>query len=178
MVARKTAEAAKSTVKTDAAKRRVAKKGEPPRANYAEKAVPSVIQNFAEYLTEQTGYEVDLRSVYLGSALRGEFQKSPENQKRIADRAAEIEREREERAAKAEERAAAKAEREAAAKAKAEEKAAAAKEAKSAPKTAAAKAPAKTAAKKAPAKTAAAKAAPATTRRRPARPAASKGEDF
>ncbi|QPL15056.1 hypothetical protein SEA_HAUNTER_42 [Microbacterium phage Haunter] len=171
MVASKTAAAAKSTVKTDVAKRRVAKKGEPPRANYAEKAVPSVIQNFAEYLTEQTGYEVDLRSVYLGSALRGEFQKSPENQKRIADRAAEIEREREERAAKAEERAAKKAEREAAAK----EKAAAAKEAKSAPKASTAKAPAaKTAAaKKAPAKAAATKAAPATTRRRPARPAAS-----
>ncbi|WNM69117.1 hypothetical protein SEA_MORTYSMITH_40 [Microbacterium phage MortySmith] len=176
MVASKTAAAAKSTVKTDAAKRRVAKKGEPPRANYAEKAVPTVIQNFADYLTEQTGYEVDLRSVYLGSALRGEFQKSPENQKRIADRAAEIEREREERAAKAEERAAKKAEREAAAK----EKAAAAKEAKSAPKASTAKAPAaKTAApKKAPAKAAATKAAPATTRRRPARPAASKGEDF
>ncbi|QGH73993.1 hypothetical protein SEA_HIDDENLEAF_42 [Microbacterium phage Hiddenleaf] len=176
MVASKTAAAAKSTVKTDAAKRRVAKKGEPPRANYAEKAVPTVIQNFADYLTEQTGYEVDLRSVYLGSALRGEFQKSPENQKRIADRAAEIEREREERAAKAQERAAKKAEREAAAK----EKAAAAKEAKSAPKASTAKAPAaKTAAtKKAPAKAAATKAAPATTRRRPARPAASKGEDF
>lgn len=176
MVVSKTAAAAKSTVKTDAAKRRVAKKGEPPRANYAEKAVPTVIQNFADYLTEQTGYEVDLRSVYLGSALRGEFQKSPENQKRIADRAAEIEREREERAAKAEERAAKKAEREAAAK----EKAAAAKEAKSAPKASTAKAPAaKTAAtKKAPAKAAATKAAPATTRRRPARPAASKGEDF
>ncbi|UYL85336.1 hypothetical protein SEA_HAGER_43 [Microbacterium phage Hager] len=174
MVTKRTAEAAKSTVKTDAAKRRVAKKGEPPRANYAEKAIPTVIQNFVDYLTEQTGYEVDPRSVYLGSALRGEFQKSPENQKRIADRQAEIEREAEERAKRAEERAAKKAEREAAA----AEKAAAAKEAKSAPKAAATKAaPAKTAAKKAPAKTDA-KAAPATTRRRPARPAASKGEDF
>lgn len=169
-VSKKTAEAAKSTIKTDVAGRRKGTKGEPPRANYAEKAVPTVIQNFAEYLTAQTGYEVDLRSVYLGSALRGEFQKSPENQKRIADRAAEIERERAERAQKAEERAAAKAEREAARAAKAAEP----KESKA--KAATAKA---APAKKAPTKTAAAKAAPATTgRRRPARPAAGKGEDF
>lgn len=170
MVAAKTAAAAKSTVKTDAAGRRKGTKGEPPRANYAEKEIPTVIQNFVDYLKEQTGYEVDPRSVYLGSALRGEFQKSPENQKRIADRAAEIEQERIDREARAEERAAAKAEREAAKAAKAAEP----KAEKAAPKSAAKTAPAK----KAPAKTAAAKATPATTRRRPARPAASKGEDF
>ena len=169
--------AAKTTTarKTDVAGRRIAKKGEPINAKYAdeERAIPAVINDFVDYLKETTGYDVDARSVYLGSALRGQFQKSEGNQKRIADRAAEIEQEKIDRAARAEERAAAKAEREAARAAKAAEpkaeKAAPAK----APAKAAAKAPAKTATK-----AAAAKAAPATTRRRPARPAASKGEDF
>ncbi len=170
MAAAKTATARK----TDVAGRRIAKKGEPINAKYAdeERAIPAVIQDFVAYLKETTGYDVDPRSVYLGSALRGQFQKSEGNQARIAARAAEIEQEKIDRAKRAEERAAAKAEREAARAAKAEEKATAAKEEKAAPK-----APAKAAAK-APAKTAAAKAAPATTRRRPARPAASKGEDF
>mgnify|MGYP001581982967 CR=1 FL=1 len=169
--------AAKTTTarKTDVAGRRIAKKGEPINAKYAdeERAIPTVINDFVDYLKETTGYDVDPRSVYLGSALRGQFQKSEGNQKRIADRAAEIEQEKIDRAKRAEERAAAKAEREAARAAKAAEpkaeKAAPAK----APAKAAAKAPAKTATK-----AAAAKAAPATTRRRPARPAASKGEDF
>lgn len=169
--------AAKTTTarKTDVAGRRIAKKGEPINAKYAdeERAIPAVINDFVDYLKETTGYDVDPRSVYLGSALRGQFQKSEGNQKRIADRAAEIEQEKIDRAKRAEERAAAKAEREAARAAKAAEpkaeKAAPAK----APAKAAAKAPAKTATK-----AAAAKAAPATTRRRPARPAASKGEDF
>lgn len=177
MVAPKTAAAAKSTIKTDVAGRRKGTKGEPPRANYAEKAVPTVIQNFAEYLTEQTGYEVDLRSVYLGSALRGEFQKSPENQARIEARAQEIVAEREAREAAKVARAEAKAEREAARAAKAAEpKAEKAAPAKKAP---AAKAPVAkaTPAKKAPAKPAA-KAAPATTRRRPARPTAAADGDF
>lgn len=165
--------------KTDVAGRRIAKKGEPINAKYAdeERAIPAVINDFVDYLKETTGYDVDPHSVYLGSALRGQFQKSEGNQKRIAARAAEIEQEKIDRAKRAEERAAAKAEREAARAAKAEEKAAAPAKEKAAPKTAAkapaAKAPAKTATK-----AAAAKAAPATTRRRPARPAASKGEDF
>lgn len=169
--------AAKTTTarKTDVAGRRIAKKGEPINAKYAdeERAIPAVINDFVDYLKETTGYDVDPRSVYLGSALRGQFQKSEGNQKRIAARAAEIEQEKIDRAKRAEERAAAKAEREAARAAKAAEpkaeKAAPAK----APAKAAAKAPAKTATK-----AAAAKAAPATNRRRPARPAASKGEDF
>ena len=145
--------AAKTTTarKTDVAGRRIAKKGEPINAKYAdeERAIPAVINDFVDYLKETTGYDVDPRSVYLGSALRGQFQKSEGNQARIAARAAEIEQEKIDRVKRAEERAAAKAEREAA------------------------KAPAKTATT-----AAAAKAAPATTRRRPARPAASKGEDF
>lgn len=166
--------AAKTTTarKTDVAGRRIAKNGEPINAKYADedRAIPAVIQDFVAYLEETTGYAVDARSVYLGSALRGQFQKSEGNQARIAARAAEIEQEKIDRAKRAEERAAAKAERDAARAAKAEEKAAAPAKEKSAPK---AKAPAA----KAPAKTAT-KAAPATTRRRPARPAAGKGEDF
>ena len=165
--------AATTARKTDVAGRRIAKKGEPINAKYADedRTIPAVINDFVDYLKETTGYDVDPRSVYLGSALRGQFQKSEGNQARIAARAAEIEQEKVDRVKRAEERAAAKAEREAARAAKASE-----------PKTEKAeKAPAKTAAK-APAKTAtkaaAAKAAPATTRRRPARPAASKGEDF
>ena len=161
--------------KTDAAGRRIAKKGEPALANYAEKDVPTVIQGFAEWLKAETGYEVDERSVYLASSLRGTFQKSEGNQKRIADRAAEIEQEKLDRVAKAEERAAAKvardeakaaraAEREAAAKQKVIDDAAEAKVAKAAPKAPAAKkAPAARATKATPAKPA------APTRRRPAR---------
>ncbi len=166
--------AATTARKTDVAGRRIAKKGEPINAKYADedRAIPAVINDFVDYLKETTGYDVDPRSVYLGSALRGQFQKSEGNQARIAARAAEIEQEKIDRAKRAEERAAAKAEREAARAAKAEEKAAAAKEEKAAPKAAA-----KTSTK-APAKAASAKAAPATTRRRPARKAAGEGEDF
>ena len=166
--------AAKTTTarKTDVAGRRIAKKGEPINAKYAdeERAIPAVINDFVDYLKETTDYDMDPHSVYLGSALRGQFQKSEGNQKRIADRAAEIEQEKIDRVKRAEERAAAKAEREAARAAKAAEPKTEKAE-KAAPKTATAKA--------APAKKAAAtKAAPATTRRRPARPAADKGEDF
>lgn len=173
-VSRKTAEAAKSTSKTDIAGRRVKTKGEPEFAAFVEKQVPERIQEFAEWLTRETGYEVDLRSVYLGSSLRGTFQKSDENQKRISARAAEIEQEKIDRQTAREERAAAKEKRTA-------ERAAHANGEKLAPKTAAPKAPAKTAAKTTARKPAAAKtttkATPATTRRRPARPAA-KDEDF
>ena len=166
--------AATTARKTDVAGRRIAKKGEPINAKYADedRAIPAVINDFVDYLKETTGYDVDPRSVYLGSALRGQFQKSEGNQARIAARAAEIEQEKIDRAKRAEERAAAKAEREAARAAKAAEPKAekAAPAAKAAPKA--------KAAAKAPAKAAAAKAAPATTRRRPARSEASKGEDF
>lgn len=177
-VSKKIADAAKGTNTTDAVGRRVAKKGEPKFANYAGKNVPTRIQEYADWLTRETGYEVDLRSVYLGSALRGTFQKSDENQERIAARAAELvelkaaraqakidraaakEARAAERAAKAEAAAAAKVESD---RIKAEAKAAKAAEPK-------AEKAAKPAAKKAPAKTAAKTAAkPATpTRRRPA----------
>lgn len=176
-VSAKTAAAAAGTNTQDRLGRRVATKGEPQFANYAGKNVPPVIQEFAEWLTAETGYEVDLRSVYLGSSLRGQFQKSEGNQARIEARAQEIVAEREARAqakidraaakeTRAAERAAAKAEREAAAAAKAAEPKAA--PAAKTTKAATAKAPAKAATKtaaKAPAKT-------TPTRRRPARGAA------
>lgn len=66
-------------------------KNTPALANYAAKEVTPLITAYAAWLEEQTGYKVDPLSVYLGSALRGTFQKSEGNQKRIADRAAEIE---------------------------------------------------------------------------------------
>lgn len=165
--------------KVDTAGRRVAKKGEPALAVYAEKNIPTVISGFAEWLQEQTGYEIDERSVYLASSLRSNFQKSPSNQKRISDRAAEIESERAARAQAKIDRAAAKVERDAAKAARAETKA---KEAAAPKKEVAPKTPStgrsKTDVKPVAAKTgrATAKAAPAkpaTTRRRPAKPAAS-----
>jgi hypothetical protein len=186
---RKTTASSKSTATQDVAGRRVKKAGEPTHANYVEKGIPTRIQEFADWLTRETGYEVDPRSVYLGSALRGTFQKSDENQERIANRAneiveqaaakeqAKIDREQAkvqreaDRAAKAEEREKAAAERAAAKEAAAAEKAAA--KAAAPAKTAAAKAPAKAPAKRTPAaKAAPAKATP--SRRRPAKGAEAK----
>jgi histone H1/5 len=189
-VSKKTAEAAKSTIKTDVAGRRQKKAGEPTHANFVEKAIPTRIQEFADWLTRETGYEVDARSVYLGSALRGTFQKSDENQERIAARKIELENEAEAKVTRAAEREQAKLDREAARAAKAEEREKAAAE-RAAAKEAAAKekaaAPAKTtAAKAAPAKApakraAATKAAPAKatpTRRRPASSKTADKTDF
>ena len=171
-VRKTTAAAAKSTAKADVAGRRVAKKGEPALAAYAEKNIPTRMQEYVDWLERETGYAVDPRSVYLSSALRGTFQKSDENQERIAARAKEIEEQAAAREQAKIDRAAAKEAREAE---RAEK--AAAREAAKAEKAAEAKAaPAKTtAAKKAPAKPAAGKKAPAKTaptRRRPAKPAA------
>lgn len=151
---------AQATRKTDVAGRRIAKKGEPEFARYTEKEVTPVINSFGDWLEENTGLTLtkrDRQILFIGSALRGTFQKSDYNQERIAARKEEIaaeEEAREQRAAEREERRAARE--------------AAAAERKSAPKTA----PAKSAAKStAPAKKGAtAKSAPAktgTTRRRP-----------
>lgn len=162
---KKTQEAAKSTAKQDVAGRRVAKKGEPALASYVERKVPTRIQEFADYLERETGYAPDLRTLYLGSALRGTFQKSEENQARLKARQEELAALREERAAKRAEREAAKADRAAARAAKADEPVA-----EKAAKAPAAKAP--RAAKAATDKAAAAKPA----RRRPAKPAATDEE--
>lgn len=159
---------------TDAAGRRVKKVGEPVHGRYADQEFTEMQEFYAEWLTEKTGYEVDVRSTVIASLLRSEFQKSPENQERMAKNAARREAEAEEREERRIARAEKKAEREAA---KAEREAAP----KPAKKTPAKKADPK--AKAAPAKkTPTAKAKPAAKtpakaapRRRPAKPDA---EDF
>jgi sRNA-binding protein len=85
-----------------------------PLAHRVPTEVTDLINTYAEWLTEQTGYKVDPMSVYLGSQLRGTFQKGEANQARIAQAAKD-------RAAQAAAKATAKAAREAAAVAKAVE---------------------------------------------------------
>ncbi len=90
----------------------------PRFAHYAEKEATPTMQAYADWLTRETGYAVDVQSVVLASWLRGEFQKSEENQTRIADAASAREQAKTDRAER-------KAEREAAAKERAAKKAAA-----------------------------------------------------
>lgn len=136
------------------AKKAVAKKSsnKAPFAKIGEKEPTALHVEFLEWLETNTGISgLDLKSVQLATVLRGDFQRSDQNQKRLqASKAAKAE------AAKA--RAAAKAER----------------EAKSAQKAAAKKA---APAKKAVAKKSSppAKKAPA---KRPTKKAASTGESF
>lgn len=165
-VSKKTAAAAKSTAKQDVAGRRVKKTGEPQHAAYAEKAIPTRMQEYVEWLERETGYAVDARSVYLSSSLRGTFQKSDENQERIAARKVEIEQQAAAREQRKVEREQRKVEREAERARKAEEREAAKARAAEEKTEAPAK---KTASKPAAGKKAPAKAAP--TRRRPAKPA-------
>ena len=49
-----------TNAKTDAAGRRVTKKGEPKLASYAEKTITPVMQDFADFITEETGYKVQV----------------------------------------------------------------------------------------------------------------------
>jgi septal ring-binding cell division protein DamX len=163
----------------DAAGRRKKGVNEPEEARLLEAEPTEMQELFAEWIEQQTGYKVDIRSTILASLLRAKFQKSPENQQRLADNKArreheEIDREqrKKERAERREAKIAAVAEREANREAKSKEKAEKPKPTEkkaAAPKAkTAAKAPAKKTA--APAKKTAAKPAP---RRRPA-----KNEDF
>jgi len=55
-----------------------------PQAHRTTKAITPVMQDFLAYIEQQTGYKADPMSVQLGGLLRGEFQKSEGNQKRIA----------------------------------------------------------------------------------------------
>ena len=170
----------------DKAGRRVAKKGEAPKASYLEIAPTPVQVDFAAWLAKETGYPVDERSVSLATALRGEFQRSETNQSRLGKRREEIEQEKaarkEARAAREAARAAKAAEPKPEPKAKAEKPAPAAKAA-VAPKPAASKPTAKTAAAAKPttkataSKTAAAKAT-TTNRRRPVAAAAGADAEF
>jgi hypothetical protein len=43
---------------------------------YAAKEITPTMVAFAEWLAQETGYEVDARTVYLAGSLRGDFQKS------------------------------------------------------------------------------------------------------
>jgi hypothetical protein len=111
-----------------------------PLAHRVPAEVTALINSYAAWLTEQTGYTVDPMSVYLGSQLRSTFQKGEANQARIAQAAKD-------RAALDAAKAKAKAGREAAAVAKAaapKDKPAAKATAKPAAKKAAPKHPTKT----------------------------------
>lgn len=90
----------------------------PRFAHYATKEATPTMQAYADWLTRETGYAVDVQSVLLASWLRGEFQKSEDNQARIAEAASAREQAKQERAER-------KAEREASAKERAAQKAAA-----------------------------------------------------
>ena len=167
-----------TNAKTDVAGRRVKKAGEPKLASYADKTITPVMQDFSDWIEQETGYKVDPMSVQLGSALRGIFQKSDFNQERIARRAEERAAEEQAKLDRAAEREEARAAKEQAKAERAAAKAAApAKTATKAPVKASAKTPAKAPAKTAAAKPAAkasakptAKVTPLASRRRPAKP--------
>lgn len=115
-----------------------------PLARYADVEASPVIKAYCDWIEQETGRRPDAWSVYVGSQLRGTFQKTPANQKRIADEAKA-------RAAREADKAKARAEREAqAAKKAAEVKEDKPKESKPAPK-APVKAPAKPAPRRRPA---------------------------
>ena len=74
-----------------------------PLAHRVPVEVSELIATYSAWLEEQTGVKIDPMSVYLGSQLRSTFQKTPANQKRIADEArARAKREAEKAARKAE----------------------------------------------------------------------------
>lgn len=85
-----------------------------PLAHRVPAEVSALINTYAAWIEEQTGYKADPMSVYLGSQLRGTFQKGEANQARIAQAAKD-------RAARDAAKATAKAAREAAAAPKAAE---------------------------------------------------------
>lgn len=133
-----------------------------PRADLLEAPLKQIHDDFVAYLQEQTGYEVDPKTVHLCTVLRMDFQRSDLNQARL--KAAQ--KAKEEREAAREERAAGRAEKRAA---KAEE---ASEEKPAGRRPRAAKAtPTPTAAKAAPAGAAVPRAAKATAKATPAKAA-------
>jgi len=76
-----------------------------PRAALAEKDPTPLHENFANWLTRETGYEVDLKTVQLAAVLRGAFQKSEENQADLEQRRAAAEQRVAAREERAQERA-------------------------------------------------------------------------
>lgn len=79
----------------------MATKNTPPRAHYAEKEITLVMETFVAYIEAQTGYKADPRSVQLSGVLRGAFQKSEGNQRRLADQKAATQARAERAAARA-----------------------------------------------------------------------------
>ncbi|MDJ0335357.1 hypothetical protein QMG83_08990 [Salinibacterium sp. G-O1] len=59
-----------------------------PLAHRVPTAVSATIQEYTAWLEGQTGVKIDALSVYLGSQLRGTWQKSAERQAELADAAA------------------------------------------------------------------------------------------
>ncbi|MFM9920596.1 hypothetical protein [Lacisediminihabitans sp. H27-G8] len=55
-----------------------------PRAAHAAKPISPLMSEYIAWLKAETGYDVDPMSVQLSGVLRGTFQKSAGNQKRIA----------------------------------------------------------------------------------------------
>lgn len=102
------------TGKTDLAGRRVKTPGEPPLASFVDKGTTPMIEEFVDYLIEQTGYPADPMSVQIGSSLRGRFQKSQARQESIIRRRKERALEAEAKAVRRQERIDAKAARAAA----------------------------------------------------------------
>lgn len=97
-----------------------------PLAHRVPTEVSATIQEYSTWLSAQTGVEIDPLSVYLGSQLRGTWQKSAERQSELAQAAKD-------RAARDAAKAKARAEREAAAAKKAAEPTPATPKAKTAP---------------------------------------------
>ncbi len=63
------------------------KKPAAPRAEYANKPVTPLINEFCNWIEQETGVKLDAdarRAVYLGSALRTEFQKTNRAEKQAA----------------------------------------------------------------------------------------------
>lgn len=81
-----------------------------PRAEYlANLKVTPVIEEFARYIESECGIVLSERErvvLYLGSALRGDFQKSPGNQARLSEQAKRVAAEKVAREKRATERAA------------------------------------------------------------------------
>lgn len=147
-----TATKAKKTVAKPKAK-------EVPRQDLADKEPTQLHQDFADYIQEQTGIEVDVKAVQLATILRMDFQRSETNQARLQ---------------------ASKAAREAAAQARADKRAAreAAKTEKASTSTKKAAAPAKKTATAGKASTAKAPAKKAPARRTKPKAAAATEESF
>jgi sRNA-binding protein len=76
-----------------------------PKSALAAKPITPVMEAYVAWIKEQTGYDVDPMSVQLSGILRGEFQKSPGNQSRIAEANARVAAEKVARAQRAAARA-------------------------------------------------------------------------